>query len=167
MKKLISLSALIFILSSCGKENPSRVYREFQTERELEFIAHQPGDPQIPVVSEGENLVFKYTYAHEENKDIADDELSEIFYLEIPKGSTSFIYDSTKAEENGTINVAYHRSCFCGFSEYSVQKAIISASKINDNQWQISFDVIFKNQHDQVYPLKDSGKYNLNTDEYF
>ena len=84
MKKLISLSALIFILSSCGKESPSRVYREFQTERELEFIAHQPGDPQIPVVSEGENLVFKYTYAHEEDKDIADDELSEIFYLEIP-----------------------------------------------------------------------------------
>lgn len=167
MKKLIIISLLTFVLFSCGNENPSQVYREFQTESKIEFISHHPGDPQVPVISEGENLVFKYTYVHEEDDDIADDELSEILYLEIPKGSTSFTYNSSKVEENGMVSVAYHRSCFCGFSEYSMQKAIISASKINDNQWEISFDVTFKDEHDQVYSLKDSDKYNINTDEYF
>lgn len=167
MKKLLAITLLVSILFSCGKVTPSRVYREFKEESKLDFIAHHPGDPQIPVVSEGENLVFKYTYVHEEDEDIADDELFEYFYLEIPKGSTSFAYNSTHPEENKVINVAYRRSCFCGLSEYTLEKAIISASKIKNNHWQISFDVIFKDENDQEYSLKDSGKYTLNTDEYF
>jgi len=167
MKKLIALILLLTVLSSCEKVTPSRVYREFQKERKLEFITYEPDNPQIPVVSEGENMVFRYTYVHEEDEDIADDELFEYFYLEIPKGSTSFTYNSTNTDEDGVINAAYRRSCFCSFSEFSLQKAIISASKTNDNQWQISFDVIFKDENDQEYPLKDSGKYSINTDESF
>ncbi|WP_421976757.1 hypothetical protein [Roseivirga seohaensis] len=167
MKKLLSITLLVSILFSCGKLTPSRVYREFKEESKLEFIAHHPGDPQIPVVSEGENLVFKYTYVHEEDENIADDELSEIFYLEMPKGLNSFTYNSTNEGENGAINVAYRKSCYCGFSEYTLEKAIVSASKTDDNHWQISFDVIFKDENGQEYPLKDSGKYTLNTDEYF
>ncbi len=167
MKKLIAFSLLVSVLFSCGKENPSQVYREFQKDRKLELSSNNADEPQVPVVSDGEDFVFKYTYVHEEDENIADDELAEIFYLEIPKSSTSYTYNSTNAEESGLINAAYRRSCFCGFTEYSMQKAIISASKINDNQWQISFDVIFKDDFDQEYVLKDSGKYNINTDEYF
>lgn len=167
MKNLIAFSLLVFILSSCGNENPSQIYRAFQVGRKLEFISDNVDDPKVPVVSDGENLVFKYTYAHEEDENIADDELAEMFYLEIPKGSTSYTYNSTNTDENGSINAAYRRSCFCGFSEYTLEKAIISASKINESEWHISFDVIFKGQHDQLYPLKDNGKYNINTDEYF
>ncbi|KYG81834.1 hypothetical protein EV198_2431 [Roseivirga ehrenbergii] len=167
MKKLFVLALLTLGLFSCGNENPSQVYREFQKDRKLGFIAHHPSDPQIPVVSEGEHLVFKYTYVHEEDENIADDELSEIFYLEIPKGLSSFTYNSTNEGENGVINVAYRKSCYCGFSEYTLEKAIISASKINDYQWQISFDVIFKDDHNQESALKDVGRYTLNTDEYF
>ena len=163
MKKILAIAILAVVIMGCSGENPSQIYREFKTQSKIEFqTGYVDDETQIPIISTGENLVFKYTFAHEEEEDIADDEHSEIFYFEVANGTTSFIYDSTEPESNEAIIAGYRRLCFCGFESYTLKKAVISTQKLNNTQWQVSFDVVFAGQYGS-YPLKDSGTYKVTT----
>ncbi len=158
------MSVLALSLCACETESPGDITREFFENSKVEFVSNQPFEdgPQMRTgyIQNGQNLTFRYTLNHPQEDDIADDELSEVFIFEIPKNANSFSYSTTESMANDALIADYRRICFCGFSGFELISATISANRISATEWQVSFDVLYKDDYSE-YPLKDSGIYRL------
>ena len=157
--KSFLLILIIAIASGCSNENEGSILREFFADKSL---STDLDDPYINFrVDEGENLLFRYTLIYPEEPDIADDEISDIFWFEIPAGETSFSYDLN--EDNDSITTFFLRSCFCGPVDFTINAATITAKQINATEWRVLFEMEAQDNFDTVYPLRDEGVYTLKT----
>ena len=148
---------LMAMASGCSGENEGAVLREFFSDRTL---ALTPDNPDINFrLDDGENLVFRYSLIYPENPDISDDEISDVFWFEIPAGASSFSYNLS--QDNTPATLFFQRVCFCGQVEYTFNSVNITATRLNAVEWQVEFDMEAQDNFNTVYPLRDVGIYEL------
>ncbi|MFY0592883.1 hypothetical protein [Roseivirga sp.] len=163
MKKIYLLLAAILTLSACNNKNESRIERRYFENVDVSL----PEDNKGAFVEweQGEKTVIVFSYQHEDDENISDDELTEFLYIEIPSDITEFDIDLTNNQSESEIEVYFVQSCFCYFEEpFTFKKRNITGQKIAQNQWRVSFDIIGEFD-DREYPLKDTGTYVLTTFE--
>lgn len=102
-------------------------------------------------------MVFKFELTHPDKEDIADDELTEIFWIEVPAGSTEF---SGNHMTDSGLEVYYVRSCFCGFTTFEFSEYEVEGKSLNNGTWEVSFTMTAKSgSYDQEFSLADTGIY--------
>lgn len=157
MKKMISLLLLCLGLWSCGDESPGKISRSFYLKSELNAPEENLG--MYVNWSEGDKIIFRYVFDHPEEENIADDELSEIFWVEIPASTTEFEYE---LGTDSPYEFYYTRSCFCYFEAFEFNELSVSGQRINSSTWELSFEMVASwPDSEEVFELKDSGKYKL------
>jgi hypothetical protein len=164
MVKLRHFTLFILLLCACDSETPGDISREYFKNSKIEFVSnqHYENEPVVETgyIQSGDNITFRYTFNHPQQDEIADDELSEVFIFEIPKNADSFSYSTSESITNNVLIADYRRACFCYFTGFDLQSATISANRISATAWQVSFDIVIKDDYSE-YPLKDSGIYRL------
>lgn len=160
MKRLYLLLALTVLLASCDNKNDGGIERKFYLNAELDLPAESEGT--YVNWTQGEKTIFRFVFTHPDEKNVSDDELSEIFWVEIPADYTSFRHVTGQSNFDPNVEFYYSRSCFCLFPKFEFIRLDVSGSKISNNQWQLEFDIIAATD-DSEYPLKDKGFYTLDT----
>lgn len=161
MKKVLFLSILSIILLSCGNTNDGSITRLYY--ENVELTAPEDNSGAYVVVENGNKTAIQFSYQHPDEEYIADDELTELFWIEIPATTTEFSISSGDDVSHPEIELYYVRSCFCYFEQpFTFLRKEISGQKISTNQWQVSFDIIVE-FNESEYVLKDSGTYVLST----
>lgn len=155
MKKLLFfLPALL--LMACGEDiNPGENNRFFYVDSEL--TAPESNSGTYVEWTDGDKTVFRYVLVHPDAKEIADDELTEVFWIEIPSDVNSF---SVNLETDSNVETYYTRVCFCGFEAFQFTQLEASGQKLNNGTWEVSFKMKAKSpSYNQEYTLEDSGTY--------
>ncbi len=160
MKKLGLLIALLTVISACDNKSNGSIERVYFEGSEL---SPPEGDVGMYVDWEkGEKTAFRFVFNHPDNKNIQDDELSEIFWIEVPSDVSSFEIKTGDDLTQTDFEIYYVRACFCGWKAFNFNKYDVSGEKLSPNQWRISFDIKAESQ-EQEFELKDSGVYILTT----
>jgi len=157
MKKLALILLIFSLFTSCEDETPGSIDRYFYTNSKLTppennvgmYVAWEPGD----------KTVFRYILNHPDEPNIADDELSEIFWIEIPTGITEFQFE---LGEDSPFEFYYTRQCYCYFRAFEFEAIKVEGKRINSSTWEIDFEMSARSPDlENAYELKDSGKYKL------
>ncbi|NVK85841.1 MAG: hypothetical protein HWE21_16060 [Cytophagia bacterium] len=156
MKKLFALLILSFFIFSCGEDaNPESIQRYFYGNSEV-----SPADENTGLYvnwTDGSRTVFRFIKVHPEEENIADDELTEVFWIEIPSDVTEF---SANLNTDSDVETYYTRSCFCGFEAFEFTELEVSGNKLDNGTWDISFKMTAKTPaYNQEFSLEDSGIY--------
>lgn len=159
MKRNLIILFSLFLLS-CSSDNIGDSYSfEFYKKSNLEVREVENSYMKYGNISEGGNLVFKFSFIAAEEESIADDEYSEYIYFEINQGLNSF---SVEGEDLLLAKTILTKSCFCFFAD-DIEKNVspigaISGKKISNNKWKITFDVIFygneSRSFEEIFTLK-------------
>lgn len=153
MKKYLLLLFLSFILS-CSTNNDEGIYKyEFFKNSELSISQIEGSYMKYGTISTGDNLVFKYTFIKDDEKQIADDEYAEFILFEVDSNLDSFLIEGTDLESSKAILT---KSCFCYFPDGDDEKNVapsgsISGEKIANNKWRINLDVSFYSDENRMF----------------
>lgn len=132
MKHLLAfLFVGIIALSSCDLDgtNPG--------DKRLRVYADASISEEYPHVISGDNLVFHFYYQHPDEENIADDEFTEEFFLEVVPNGNSFSFSSEQMALDD-VTMWYEQYCFCGqFNRLEVTGFDIEGTKVGDN-WSLS-----------------------------
>lgn len=156
MKKLFALLILSFFIFSCEEDaNPESIQRYLYGNSEV-----SPADENTGLYvnwTDGDRIVFRFIKVHPEEENIADDELTEVFWIEIPSDVTEF---SANLNTDSDVETYYTRSCFCGFEAFEFTELEVSGNKLDNGTWDISFKMTAKTPaYNQEFTLEDSGLY--------
>lgn len=89
-------------------------------------------------IAKGKNIVLEYYYSASQNENVADDEFSERFMVEIPSGNKPA---NLKVSGTFTKKMVYHRSCFCkDGGNYLVKEATVKAVPAGNKAWKTSIE---------------------------
>lgn len=160
--KFILAVTIYLTLTSCDDENEGSVIREFFQQKSLR-LSNQGTNNLSLSFDDGENIVFKYSLNHPDEKDISDDELTEVFWFQVPADGTNFSYSSDEIASGDIFQAAYQRLCFCGQINFELTSYTIEATKINATEWNIEFQMQAKDDFNNLYPLSDKGVYSLSS----
>ena len=162
MRNIFGLFLILTLTISCDdKTNVGHTQREFESDKGLNLRPEMPETPFI--ITNGDDLVFRYTLNHPDEEMIADDELSELFVFSVPSGQDSFKITLSEVTGAASSPMAYHRLCFCYFPlGFTIQNATVSGTKIDENKWNISFN-LKASDGDHEYELSDEGVYKAGT----
>ena len=163
--KYLSLLLLLVLLSTCGDdldENPGDLDRRFYQQAELEM----PNPPRGEYVDweVGQKIVFRYSFKHPDRPDIADDELTEVFWIEMEPRFTAFSYtltDQIPRDPNG-LEFYYTRSCYCYSPPYEFSELEVTGERISASLWRINFNMTAE-ANGESYTMADQGVYTLDT----
>jgi len=101
-------------------------------------------------VTDGDNIVFKYSYYYPEDYHIDDDEVVDNLTFEIDKNLTEFEYLDSEITKT---KCSFQLSCFCPVRGVCLVKSgIISGKKISSSEWQISACVVIYYPHNNAFP---------------
>ncbi|HEY9117941.1 MAG TPA: hypothetical protein VIN11_08965 [Roseivirga sp.] len=158
MKKLLSLFTSSILIFACADvTNPGSINRYFYANSELSSPQENVG--MYVNWTAGDKIAFKFELIHPDEINIADDELTEIFWIEIPSGITEFSKTHLMDSE---VEVYYVRSCFCGFTIFEFSEYEVEGERLNNGTWQVSFKMTAKSDsYDHEFTLEDSGTYSL------
>lgn len=164
MKWIKFILTIIFCITLCGcnDENEGSIIREFFQQKSLTVSIQGTNNLDL-AFNDGENIVFKYSLNHPDEEDIADDELTEAFWFQIPAEGTSFSYSSDEVASRDIFQVAYQRLCFCGQINFEITSYSIEVTKINATEWNVEFTMQAKDDFNNLYPLSDKGVYSLSS----
>ena len=158
IKKLVVL-LLVITVTGCSDENDGSVSREFFANTSLTILQD---DPYLNFrLDDGQSLLFRYSLNYPDEPNIADDEVSDVFWFEIPTGQTSFSFDLS--QDVDTLPMLFQRVCFCAPISYTFRSVSITGKQLNVGEWQITFDMQALDSDNTVYPLRDEGVYKLST----
>tara|TARA_B100000965_G_scaffold406256_1_gene444209 strand:+ start:3173 stop:3733 length:561 start_codon:yes stop_codon:yes gene_type:complete len=158
MKKLFGLLSVL-LLAACNSENPGSVTRYFYEQSEV-----SPPEENVGMYvnwTPGNKIVFRFVIVHPDDPDIADDEVAEVFWVEVPKNLTAFEFDTNDIGEGSDIEVYYTRSCYCGFEAFRFNSVEVTGKKRNNGSWHLSFKMtaVSGNYTEEEYFLEDDGIY--------
>ncbi len=157
---LIILLATLLINSSDKTTNGS-IERFFYTSAELSTPDSNVG--MYVNWESGEKTIFRYVLTHPDEEYIADDELSEIFWVEIPSDINEFEFQTSDLNTDSDIEVYYTRACFCYFEAFTFKSVNVSGKKKNNSTWEVAFEMTATLPSDEnEYQLKDKGVYTQN-----
>lgn len=156
MRKLICLILISFFTLSCEEgTNPGSVNRFFYLNSDASLP--DPNDGLYLNWTDGNRIVFRYILDHPDDVDIQDDELTEIFWIEIPSGVTEF-YQNLNTDAD--VETYYTRMCYCGFSSFQFTELEVSGEKLRNETWEVSFKMKAKaDSFDAEFTLQDTGVY--------
>lgn len=157
------VATLALMAIACNKVDPleGAVERKFYLNAELTEPEEETGT--YIKWNKGEKTVFRFVLTHPDDKDIADDELSEIFWIEIPNNIPSFEYDSKTDSGLGEMELYYTRACYCYFEEgFNITSVRVKGSKLNQQQWSVEFEMESSGKYGD-YGLEDKGTYTIDT----
>lgn len=161
MKKVLLLSILSIIIASCGNSNDGSIERLYY--ENVELTAPEDNSGAYVVVENGSKTAIQFAFQHPDEENVSDDELTELFWIEIPATMTEFSITTGDDVSHPEIELFYVRSCFCYFEQpFTFLRKDITGQKISPNQWQVSFDIIVE-FNESEYVLKNSGTYVLST----
>jgi len=161
MNKVILALMVLGTVFACETEdaNPAKKRRAFFENAELR-LSDNAG--VYPIWTRGEKTIFQFAYVHPDDPLIADDELTEHFWLEIPANLEEFSVEGTLSAESD-IEVYYTRSCFCYIPEaFEFSRLRVNGRKTAQNKWLVSFEMTAEGEFD-TYKLSDSGTYRIDT----
>ena len=162
MKKALLLITLTLALASCDDTVNGSISRLYFENSEL-----NPPNEDVGMFvnwTQGDKTVIQFLFSHPEEREIADDELSEIFWIELPIDLNEFSFRQGVDLPQPELEFYYTRSCFCFFERFEFSRAELSGEKIAPNQWRVSFDIVAI-ADGQEFPFSDSGIYTLSTRE--
>jgi hypothetical protein len=136
----VGLSLLVFSCRETSMQNcrDGECEYSFYKSSEISVTESDEGIVSLEVV-EGHDLVFVYRYTYDDEKNIADDELTEWLYFQFPDGSDSFQINVATYLEH---RVFFSRQCFCPFVGYKrPTSGTIEGKKITEDQWEITLDL--------------------------
>lgn len=163
MKKFFTLLSLVFIITACDNTNDPSFERFFYENADLSLPNENSGTHVI--WEQGEKTVIVFAFQHPDEEAISDDELTELFHIELPSDVTEFSINTDEDAVHPDIELYYVRSCFCYFeAPYTFLRKDVSGQKISGNQWRITFDIIAE-AGDYEYQLSDTGIYTLSSFE--
>ncbi len=135
---LLAISSLISCnepdIDACRDGNCTTTYSE---NSQVVEIANEDW-LQLNVI-DGNQVVFKYEYNYDDEELIADDELTELLYFQVPSNRDEFTIEASFFE---THKVYFNRVCFCvklGFEHPA--SGTITGKKLDANRWQVSADL--------------------------
>lgn len=133
-------SEAVFVQSENCPENGTCLL-ELIPNKTIDFKKDEFGN-LYPVISDGINTIFKYTFTKNPIQDIEDSNYTEIVYAEISVNNTINLQD----EALKNIKMHYGRLCFCkGESGYfPVTRGVFNLSKTGDNSVKIDVDFMVK-----------------------
>ena len=145
MNKYLLLLLVIFVFSCSNDDTNNEIYKyEFFENSDLSISEIEGSYIKYGLISDGDKVVFKYTYVAEDEELLADDGYAEYIHFEIDSNLDSFVIDGEDLSVTKTILT---KSCFCYFpdNENKNVKPIgaISGEKVSNNIWRINFDVTF------------------------
>ncbi len=159
MKKLIGALILCVLTSSCKDEVDGGHLREFDTEKNVTINVGEPNNPYT--LTDGSQIVFRYTFNHPHEENIADDELTEVFIFAIDADQSSFEITTTDVAGGSVFPMAYRRICFCFFEfGFTIQSVSVTGTKISPTKWSVSFEMTASDGA-HTFDLSDQGTYNL------
>jgi len=103
-------------------------------------------------IENGENLVFSFVYQQEDDPQIGGDEYGEIIYFEIEPDETSFRYEGQQLSE---VTAIMNGICNCPQNVVYITEGSISGEKIDEFNWEISFDLTYTFREDQLRRVFD------------
>ncbi len=111
---------------------------EFISHKKLVFKTDEFGH-SYPVISEGTNTIFKYTYSRNLIPNTQDSNYTEIVYAELNKTITE-ISLTNKALQ--TAKLYFGRLCFCkgATGYYSIKNGTFKISNVTKNTLKIDFE---------------------------
>jgi hypothetical protein len=127
---IVCMVILSFSLSSCDETNGSITKNIYFENSQL--------NSALPLVRDGENLVFHHFYQADDEENIADDEYSENIYFELASGVTSFEIKDAGLED---LKFAYYPLCFCAPVDSTVLTGGTITGEKNGNNWKINVAV--------------------------
>lgn len=156
MRKILCLFLVSSLILSCGEDtNPGSVNRFFYTNSEI-----NPPDSNVGMYvdwTDGNSIVFRYELVHPDEVNIADDELTEVFWIEVPSNVTEF-YQNLHTDSD--VESYYTRACYCGFSAFEFTELEVSGLKKENGTWEVSFKMTAKSDsYEQEFILEDTGIY--------
>lgn len=161
MKKVLLLSILSLALVSCNNKNDGSIERVYYENIKLKIPTENSGANVL--VETGNKTAIQFAYQHPDEENVSDDELTELFWIEIPATATEFNISSDNDVSSAGIELFYVRSCFCYFEQpITFLRKDVTGQKISSNQWKVSFDILVE-LNGEEYPLKDAGTYVLST----
>lgn len=163
MKYLILFLTFLTLLG-CGEDNnpDGDIERKFYLDAELSL----PNPPRGEFVNwnKGDKTIFRFVLTHPDEPEIADDELSEVFWIEIESRFTDFSYNlgTEMLRDPLGMEFYYTRSCYCYSLSFEFTNLEVSGKRISANEWEVSFNMTAE-ADGQSYTLSDSGTYTRDT----
>ena len=158
MRKLFYLLFVSSALLSCGEDtNPGSINRFFYTNSEIS--APEDGSGTHLNWTDGNRIVFRYVIQHPDEVNISDDELTEVFWIEIPSNVTEF---SQNLNTDSDVETYYTRVCYCGFEAFEFTELEVSGNKKTNGTWEVSIKMKAKSDsgpYEHEYSLEDTGIY--------
>ncbi|MES1197746.1 MAG: hypothetical protein ABUL41_00530, partial [Chitinophagaceae bacterium] len=143
-------------LSACNKNNDSDSWKTVET---FTFTNNKRIDTArnntyfFVQVNPGNNIVFEYDYQKTAPSNIADGDLYQHLYFEIPSTATTFTY-SDAALANASCY--FLRSCFCGdVGTKPVTSGTIHGVKRSATKWTINVDLLMTSANERITFQKD------------
>ncbi len=108
-----NITVMAQITKSCPENGTCTIQVMHQTDL---LIKTDEAGKFYPITEKGRNLVIKYIYKRNSDKDIADSNYSEIIYFELPDKKLNL---NLQDEDLRQVKLLYGRLCFCrGASGY-------------------------------------------------
>ena len=162
--KYIALLFTLLAFSSCenGPDPDGDIERKFYLNAELSAL--EPSRGEFVNWNSGDKTIFRFVLTHPEEPNIADDELSEIFWIEIEPRFTEFHYSLSRELLRDPLGMEFYytRSCFCYFPQFEFSDLEVSGKKLSASEWEVSFNMTAE-ADEQSYSLSDKGIYTLDT----
>jgi hypothetical protein len=109
---------------------------EFFTASKIDTLTNSGGI--FYTINSGSNIVFQYTHAGPDCKNIADEEYTEFLVFQIPAALTSFQYQNN---ELAGVLTLFQRLCFCPPNASAVTSGFIKGTKISSSKWDIEINI--------------------------
>jgi hypothetical protein len=141
MKKLLIPILALLLFAGCGDDNVR------PGSKKLRVYEQSAVQETYPYVTSGDALVFHFYKSEPDDPNIADEEFSEDFLMEINTQENSFTY-SSRTLAIYDMPVIYRQYCFCGgFNNVVMTQFEFSGSRKSNGDWQLSGDLTLTLQY--------------------
>ncbi len=142
------LFLMLLPLAACSKKeamprcNPALTQHRLQTGKTLHIdtftidVADTTHETYTYQVNDGANLVFTYTHAYEECREIADDEQIDKIIFEVPAAAAAFVWEDSAAF--GQAKLYYHQVGAWGGTPMLVKAGRLEGRKVTSSRWRIT-----------------------------
>lgn len=149
MKRLLPIFVSVIFLAGCNDDagnidlcGDGFCTRELFTGSKIEPLQVSPDELFADIVA-GDKIVFRRTYNSRDDKNIADDELTEILLFQVDEDIDSFYWKDEELEDAG---VLFGRLCYCYPHGYApVNSGTLKGTRISPGVWKITADLTVTN----------------------
>ncbi|GEM_PF-777502 len=169
--RYIKLLVLLLAITACGEGlDPDITYPYPEEGVERQFFLNAQLSPAQPSRGEyinwnkGDKTIFRYVYAHPDEPNIADDELTEVFWIELDPEFDEFSFNLGTETQSSPLGMEFYytRVCFCNSPAFEFTNLQVSGRKLSETEWTVNFNMT-ATANGQEFSMVDNGTYTLGT----